>query len=156
MRKSIIVAITAGTVGLTTLGIGVATADQGEKSCGEHREGKWSEYRDGKHGKFGMQKMSLEHLDRKLELTDAQEDTLAPILDQQFLDMRQQMRDMKSLRKDLRGLDLAASDYQQQLDALVLQSQQAAENFIRSRADLRQKIYAELTPEQQAKFTSSK
>ena len=160
MRKSIIIAITTATVGLTTLGIGAAQADSKEGyGCGkgEHAEysrGDRGDHGKGRHGKFGMKGMSLERLDKKLDLTDAQEDTLAPLFDQQFLDMRQQMREMKSLRQDLRSLNVADADYSQQVEALIKQGQEAAATLIRSKAELKQKVYAELTPEQQEKFAS--
>ncbi|WP_261842651.1 Spy/CpxP family protein refolding chaperone [Aliamphritea ceti] len=155
MRKSIIIAITTATVGLTTLGIGAAQAGNSEGyGCGKGEYSERGEHGKGRHGKFGMQGMSLERLDKKLELTDAQEDTLAPLFDQQFVNMRQQMREMKSLRQDLKNLNVADTDYSQQVETLIKQGQDAAATLIRSKAELKQKVYAELTPEQQEKFTS--
>ncbi len=157
MRKSLIIAITTATVGLTTLGVGVAQADNKEGyGCGkgEHAEYSRGDHGKGRHGKFGMQGMSLERLDKKLDLTDAQEDTLAPLFDQQFLDMREQMRGMKSLRQDLRNLNVADANYSQQVEDLIKQGQDTAAALIRNKAELKQKIYAELTPEQQEKFAS--
>ncbi len=64
------------------------------------------------------------------------------------------MREMKSLRQDLRSLNVADADYSQQVEALIKQGQEAAATLIRSKAELKQKVYAELTPEQQEKFAS--
>ena len=155
MRKSLIIGLTAAILGTGALGVSVAQAERGwghgeHERCEEKRAGE-SDQMSFKH------RMKAEHgmagLAEQLNLSQEQRDQIEDLFAQQSAEMRQQMRAFRDLRGTLQRLDVAAADYDQQIDNLVSKSQADAETLIRMRSEQKKALYALLTPEQQAQFS---
>ncbi|WP_432471581.1 Spy/CpxP family protein refolding chaperone [Amphritea sp. HPY] len=153
MRKQLIIGITAAVIGAGTLAAGVAQAD---RSWGEHER---CDSRSEKHERMSerMDKRAekrMDYLSEELSLSQQQQDQIDDLFDQNRSDMKKQMRGMRDMRKQMKSLDVSASDYDQQVETIVEQAQDKAAKLIRARAEQKKALYALLTPEQQEQFNA--
>ena len=150
MRKQLIIGLTAAVIGAGALGVNVAQADRE----GDHeRCGKGG----GKTGHmFSRHEMKAEHrmekLTKQLDLSEEQQEQVEQLFDQQRDEMRSKMKGFFEMRKDMHNLNVAAADYDQQVDAMVAQAQEKTATMIRMRAEQKKSLYEILTPEQQEQF----
>ena len=155
MRKSIIIGITAAVIGTGTLAAGMATAGDGWGRCGDREGGRHGKHEMmGEYGHKGMKQMR--YIASELELSGEQKDQFKQMMRDQrdaMFDKRDVMQDM---REDLRGLDVTAADYDQQVATLVVKAQDQAAQLVQMKADQKKAMFEILTPEQQAKFLELK
>ncbi|MEH6578136.1 MAG: Spy/CpxP family protein refolding chaperone [Amphritea sp.] len=151
MRKQLIIGLTAAVIGAGALGVNVAQADRegDHERCGKERGGKYGHM-------FSRHEMKAEHrmekLTEQLNLSEEQQDQVEQLFDQQRDQMRTKMKGFFEMRKDMHNLNVAATDYDQQVEAMITQAQDKAATMIRMRAEQKKSLYAILTPEQQEQF----
>lgn len=155
MRKPLIIGLTAAILGAGALGVSVAQADR-DRGYGDHE--RCAEQRSGEADHMSFKhRMKADHgmteLTEQLNLSLEQRDQIEDLFAQQRSEIRQQMRTFRDLRSTLQRLDVAAADYDQQINALVSKSQADAEALIRMRSEQKKALYALLTPEQQTLFS---
>lgn len=153
MRKQLIIGITAAVIGAGTLAVGVAQAD---RSWGEHER---CDSRSEKHERMSerMEKHTgkrLDYLSEELALSQQQQDQIDDLFDQSRSDMKKQMRGMRDMRKQMKSLDVSASDYDQQVQAIADKAADKAAQLVLVRAEQKKALYALLTPEQQVQFNA--
>ena len=132
-RKRIVIGLAA-----LLLVVGAAAVGQSLSGKGRHR------------GDFLNRRIA--HLTRALDLTDAQQQQVKSLVDAQRPALKGLMQQMASQRAQM----LAATQNGQfdpaRVQAIANQQGQTLANLIVARQELQSKIYALLTPDQQAKF----
>lgn len=129
MRKPLIIALAALTLGAATAGIATA-----------HEKG------DGGWGRHNPEKR-LERMTEQLGLSDEQRSQMQALMEQ-----RPERGAGRETFRKLHDLDPNAADYQQQLDELVKQAQEQMGERIRARAAHRAAVAEILTDEQEQKL----
>ena len=147
MRKQLIIGITAALIGAGTLTAGIASAKGGWDRCGSD-EGHHSKYErmEGKH------QMRMSSMADKLGLSDAQKDQMQALMKNKREQMKGQRGGMKGMHNAFQDLDVNASDYDQQVAALVTEAQQKTAEMIQMRAQQKKAMFEILTQEQQEKY----
>ncbi len=134
-RKRIVIGLAA-----LLLVVGAAAVGQSLAANGRH----W------RRGDFLNRRIA--HLTRALDLTDAQQQQVKSLVDAQRPALKGLMQQMASQRAQM----LAATQNGQfdpaKVQAIASQQGQTLANLIVARQELQSKIYALLTPDQQAKF----
>ncbi len=129
-------------IGLAALLLVVGAAAVGQSMAGNGRH--WHR------GDFLNRRIA--HLTRALDLTDAQQQQVKSLVDAQRPALKGLMQQMASQRAQM----LAATQNGQfdaaRVQAIANQQGQTLANLIVARQELQSKIYALLTPDQQAKF----
>lgn len=149
MRKQLVIGITAAVIGAGVLSAGLASAKDGWDRCGDRQEGRHGKYEqmEGKHTARRMDMMA-----DKLALSDEQKTQMQELFQNQQGQMKDQRGAMREMHSALRDLDVNASDYDQQVAALVSKAQEQTAQMIQMRAQQKKALFAILTPEQQQKF----
>ncbi len=147
MRKQLIIGITAAIIGAGALTAGVASAKGDWDRCngGEGRHGKYEQM-------AGKQNMRMSRIAEELGLSKEQKEQMQTLMKTTRNEMKQQRGGMKEMHNALRDLDVNASDYDQQLAALVAKAQERTAEMIQMRAQQKKAMFEILTPEQQEKF----
>ncbi len=138
MRKTLIIGLTAAALTLGGLGTAVAS-------------GKFGHGMDGMMGGH-----MLERISQKLDLTEEQQRQVDDMIAANVKDMRQNMRNMKDLRMELRKLDPTAADYQQKSTQLAADIASATEKMVLMRAEQRQDFNNILTDDQRTELATMK
>jgi protein CpxP len=134
MRTKFIAGITAAVITVAGLGVTAAYAK----------------------GNYDHAEKRMEHLAEKLNLTEAQETQLRAEMKEKQASMQDQRQARKDLRKQLMQLDPNATNYETQLNSLVLQAQEQAKASIIAKAEQQEALFEVLTPEQEKTFAELK
>ena len=140
MRTKLIAGISAAIITLSGVGFTMAHADSDR---GEDRYEHRMENR-------------IEHLAKELNLTTAQQSQLKDQMLNNKEGKGDKQQSRKAVFKQLMQLDPNASDYQTQLNSLVLQAQEQTKSMILEKAEQQEKLYEILTPEQEKAFVALK
>lgn len=104
----------------------------------------------GPMGGFALHKM--ERIAERLELSDAQRDTIFAAIDTARPTLRDAMRGMRDGRQTLMELDPASADYQSRSAELAASAGQNLSKMVSTLADVKAKVFAELNDEQRAEL----
>lgn len=133
MRKPMMIVLT--TLALTAVGSGFALAH--EKGDGERQQ---------RH-----QEKRLQHLSEQLGLSDEQRARMQELMVAPT-DRKANRDERRDLHRQIRELDTSASDYNERLDALIVQAQQQLAERIRAMQAKRLAMQEILTEEQENKL----
>ncbi len=135
---------------LTMAGGGFGGCD-GDRKGGKHYRGMQEQGMAG--DRYGMMgERMLRKLDWELELTDQQRDQIRDLMKERQQKMTDRKGQKQNMYQQMRELDPAAADYQQQVAELATQQAETVRQRLVDRAEGMAELYAVLTPEQQQKF----
>lgn len=103
-------------------------------------------------GGYYHDEQRLEHMVKKLDLTEQQKQELSGIQEANKASMRKAMESRKALHQAMMALDPSAPDYQKKLKSLADKAAQQARAMVRNKGEQKAELYAVLTPEQEKKF----
>jgi Spy/CpxP family protein refolding chaperone len=135
MRKSMIIAMT--TLALAGTASGLAIAHGKGDGDGERHE--------------RYQEKRLERMSEALDLTEEQQSQVKELMAEPS-DRKASRDEKRELHRQLRDLDTTAADYNERLDALILQAQEQLDEQIRERQAKRAAMQDILTDEQEEKL----
>jgi len=118
--------------------------------CDGDGAGYWGEERGDRAGHYSEARgeRMAEHLDRALDLTDAQKAQISALMD-----AHQQARGERgAMRGAMMALDPGSPDYEAKVAELAKQQSQAMAQRMMEGAKVHAEIYAVLTPEQQTQY----
>lgn len=148
IKKTVLITAMIGTLGLGTAAATFA-GDHG-KGCGWGKKG-------GEHGMMMRGGHSLaDRLEGPLNLSQEQVAQIDEITDTQYKAMRDSRREKRDDFKALMALDPASADYNSEVDKLAQAAGDRSAEKVKARADMRARIAAVLTPEQQEKLAEMK
>lgn len=110
-----------------------------------HGGGDWGGHRGGQHGMLAM---------RGLQLTDAQKASIKQIMKSGFEQNKGQWQALRKQREALQAMKPSDAGYPSAASALAQAEGAATTARVQRMADLRAKVYAVLTPAQQAQLAT--
>ena len=100
----------------------------------------------------GKHEMRMSRMAEELELSDEQKNQMQALMKNKREQMKGQRGGMKGMHNAFKDLDVNASDYDQQVAALVTEAQQKTAEMIQMRAQQKKAMFEILTQEQQEKY----